>query len=82
MCFKWVRFLLMEIKMRVIVIESKWDKFSQNVLNWWKKRRNNPFIKENRVRERSISILQKRYGYTREEATSQLDKHYSNAWLG
>jgi hypothetical protein len=72
----------MEIKMRVIVIESKWDKFSQNVLNWWKKRRNNPFIKENRVRERSISILQKRYGYTKEQATSELDKHYSKAWLG
>ena len=31
--------------------------------------------------ERSISILQKRYGYTKDEAESQLNKHYSKAGL-
>jgi hypothetical protein len=36
----------------------------------------------NSVRERSMIILQKRYGYTREEATYQLDNYYSRAWLG
>jgi hypothetical protein len=72
----------MEIKMKVTITAAKGDKFSQRFLNWWNKRRNNQFMRENNDRERSISILQKRYGYTREEATSQLDKHYSNAWLG
>ena len=68
--------------MIIAVIELKWGKFHQNILNWWNKRRNDQPIKVDLARERSISILQKRYGYTREEATSQLNKHYSRAWLG
>ena len=64
------------------VIENKWVEFRRNVLNWWNKRRNDQFIKVNSVRERSISLLQKRYGYTREKATSELDEHYPRAWLG
>jgi hypothetical protein len=49
---------------------------------WWNKLRHDQFTRLNRVRERSISILQKRYGYGREEAIYQLDKHYSRTWLG
>ena len=64
------------------VFETKWDEFRRKVFNWRNKRRNDQFTKVNNVRERSISILQKRYGYTREDATYQLDKHYSRAWLG
>jgi hypothetical protein len=62
--------------------ETKWDEFRRKVLNWRNKRRNDRLNKLNSVRERSISILQKRYGYTREQATYQLDKHYPKAWLG
>jgi hypothetical protein len=68
--------------MKTAVTESKWDEFRRNLRNSWSKRRNDQFVKVNRVRERSISILQKRYGYTKEEATYQLDKHYPRAWLG
>jgi hypothetical protein len=64
------------------MFESKWNESRRKVLNWWNTRHNDQFIKVNSVRERSINILQKRYGYSREEATSQLDKHYSRAWLG
>ena len=64
------------------VFETKQDEFRWKVFNWWNKRRSDQFIKVNGVRERSIGILQKRYGYTREEATYQLDEHYSKAWLG
>lgn len=63
------------------VLESKWDGFPWKFLNWRNKRRDD-LLKVNSVRERSISILQKRYGYSREEATYQLDKYYSRAWLG
>jgi hypothetical protein len=56
--------------------------FRRNVFNWWNRRRNDQLIQVNSVRERSISILQKRYGYSREEAIYQLDKNYSKAWLG
>ena len=68
--------------MKTAVTGSKWDEFRRNLRNSWSKRRNDQFVKVNRVRERSISLLQKRYGYTKEEATYQLDKHYPRAWLG
>lgn len=58
-------------------IELKWNGFP-----WRKKRRSDQIIKVDSTRERSISILQNRYGYNREEAIYQLDKYYSRAWLG
>jgi 3-isopropylmalate dehydratase small subunit len=62
--------------------ETKWNEFRRNILNGWNKRRNDQLIKVNSARERSISILQERYGYSREQAIYQLDKYYSKAWLG
>jgi hypothetical protein len=64
------------------ILETKWDEFPRTVLNWRNKRRNDQLTKVDRAHERSISILQKRYGYTREAAASELNKHYSKAWLG
>ena len=68
--------------MIIAAIQLKWNEFRRNVLNWWNKGRNDQLIRANSMQERSISILQKRYGYTREEAASQLNKHYSRARLG
>ena len=68
--------------MIIAVIGLKWDEFRRKVINWRKKRRNDQLIKVTGVHERSISILQKRYGYTKEKAASELNKHYSKAWLG
>lgn len=68
--------------MTIAIIELKWDEFRQTMLNWESKRHNDRVMRVNSVHERSISILQKRYGYTREQATYQLDKHYARAWLG
>jgi len=64
------------------VNKSKWDEFYRNVFGWWNNSRKDQFTRVDRAHERSISILQKRYGYTREQATSELDKHYPKAWLG
>lgn len=64
------------------VIQRKWNGFRQNIRNGWDRQRSDQRTTLDDVRERSISILQKRYGYTREQAASELDKHYSNAWLG
>lgn len=55
---------------------TNWDEFRRKVLTWRNQRRENQLIKVNRVRERSIKILQKRYGYTREKATDELNTHY------
>lgn len=68
--------------MAITTVQSRWNEFRRNLINGWNKRRDNRFDTMNNVRERSISILQKRYGYGREEAIYQLDKHYSTAWLG
>lgn len=63
------------------VIRLRWDKFHRKVLYWWNKPRNDQFVKANRLHERSLRILQKRYGYTIEQATYQLRKYYSKARL-
>ena len=68
--------------MVIPVVQSRWAEFRQNLNIGWNKRRDDRFDTMNNVRERSISILQKRYGYGREEAIYQLDKHYPRAWLG
>ena len=62
--------------------ENKWEEYRRKVLNWRNKRSNDQLTKVKSVRERSIGTLQKRYGYTREQAIYQLDKYYSRAWLG
>lgn len=68
--------------MIIATIELKWNEFRQNILNRRNKRRNDQLNRVNSVRERSIKLLQQRYGYTKEKATSELKKHYSKTWLG
>ena len=75
-------FLYIRRKMKNTVIESKRGNFRLDVLSWLSNRRNDQLIEVNSMRERSLRILQKRYGYTREQATYQLDTHYPVAWLG
>jgi hypothetical protein len=64
------------------VNKFNWNGFYRNIFYWWNKRRNDELTKVDRAGERSIIILQKRYGYTKEEAAYQLNKHYSRAFLG
>jgi predicted ATP-grasp superfamily ATP-dependent carboligase len=68
--------------MKIPVIESNWSEFRRKVLTWLQKPRNDQLIQADRMRERSIRILQKRYGFTREQAASELKKHYAGARLG
>jgi hypothetical protein len=69
-------------KMTIARVDLKWFQFRQKIINWQNRHRKDQLARVDRARERSISILQNRYGYTREQATSELDKHYSTAWLG
>jgi uncharacterized protein YjbJ (UPF0337 family) len=56
-------------------------------VNWkkireqWKKRSDDHITRASSKREHSIGILQKRYGYTKEKAASELDEHYPKARL-
>ena len=64
--------------MKTVVAELSWFPFRDRIIGWRTKRRE----VIDHARERSISILQKRYGYSLEQAASELNKHYSKAWLG
>jgi hypothetical protein len=68
--------------MKTMSTELRWFQFHQRIIAWRIKRREDQLAILERAEERSISILQKRYGYTKEQATIELRKHYSKAWLG
>jgi hypothetical protein len=68
--------------MSIATVKLNWNEWRRDIIHVWNRRRGAQLTKVNDVRERSISILQKRYGYTIEQATYQLDKHYPRAWLG
>jgi hypothetical protein len=68
--------------MKTAITELKWFQFRQRFLDRRKKRHEDQLTTLERAEERSINILQKRYGYTKEQATIELRKHYSKAWLG
>jgi uncharacterized protein YjbJ (UPF0337 family) len=59
------------------VAKGNWKK----IRKWWKKRSDDQLTKIDSKREQFIRILQRRYGYSKEEAMSELDKHYSKARL-
>jgi hypothetical protein len=65
-------------KMTIARVDLKWFQFRQRIL----RHRSDQSAKVDYARERSISILQKRYGYDRDKAISELDRHYSKARLG
>lgn len=70
------------MKMKTTTTELKWFQFPQRIIDWRRKHHEDQLAILDRAEERSISILQKRYGYTKEQATYQLRKYYSKAWLG
>lgn len=67
--------------MKTVVTELKWFQFRKRVIDWQEKRDEDRLATVNTGEERSISILQKRYGFTREQAIYQLRTYYSKARL-
>ncbi len=68
--------------MKIGIIEAKWNEFRQKIMNRRNERRTDQIAGVDSAQERSISILQKRYGFSREQAASEIKKHYSKARLG
>jgi hypothetical protein len=62
--------------------DVKWFQVRQRIINWQNRHRSDQSARVDPARERSISILQKRYGFDRKKATSEFDKYYSKARLG
>jgi hypothetical protein len=67
--------------MTVARIDPKWFQFHKRILRWQNKHRSDQNTRLDQVRERSISTLQKRYGFDREKAIAELDRIYSKAQL-
>ena len=61
--------------------ETRSKRLPDKIREWWKKRGEDQLTKTNSKRELFIRVLQKRYGYTKEQATSELDEHYPKARL-
>ena len=68
--------------MKLAITELKWFQFRERIIAWRIKRVGDQLAVIDPASERSIRILQKRSGYSREQAASELKKHYSKAWLG
>lgn len=67
--------------MKTVVAELKWFQFRERIIEWQKRRAEEQLAVVDPGEERSISILQKRYGFTREQAIYQWRKYYSKARL-
>jgi len=67
--------------MKIAVPELKWFQIRERMIDWQKKHTEDQPVAVDLGEERSISILQKRYGFTREQAIYQLRKYYSKARL-
>ncbi len=62
-------------------IEILSNKIHLKIIQWWRKHSAELVLRIKGKRDQSIEILQKRYGYTKEQAASEYKKHYSNATL-
>jgi hypothetical protein len=58
-------------------ITLKWQMFFGNVQKWVAQHRQAQHTEADNKHEQYVSILQKRYGYTREKAAYELKRRYS-----
>jgi uncharacterized protein YjbJ (UPF0337 family) len=58
-------------------INSQWQMFYGNIQKRVAQYRQSQLIEADNKHEQYVSILQKRYGYTREKAVYELKKRYS-----
>jgi hypothetical protein len=67
--------------METVVTKFKWFQFRERIIDWQEKHANEELVRVRPGEERSIGILQKRYGLTRQQAIHQLRKYYAKARL-
>jgi uncharacterized protein YjbJ (UPF0337 family) len=63
------------------IIAGKWNEFRGKIGDWQEKLSSTQPVKANGNREEFVGILQERYGYDKEKAESELEKHYSKIIL-
>ena len=63
------------------IIHGKWNQLRGYIRKWLDNRSDVRLTRVDHQREQLIGILQKRYGYTQEKASFELNKHYSKVRL-
>ncbi len=57
------------------ILKSQWTQIRGQIKAWWSVLTDDDLDKINGRRDRLISMLQKKYGFTKDEATRELDDH-------
>ena len=57
------------------ILKSQWKQIRGQIKVWWSVLTDEDLDKINGRRDQLISVLQQKYGFTKEEATRELDDH-------
>ncbi len=57
------------------ILKSQWMQIRGQIKQWWSVLTDEDLDKINGRRDRLISMLQKKYGFTKDEASRELDDH-------
>ena len=57
------------------ILKSQWTQIRSQIKEWWSVLTDDDLDKINGRRDQLIGMLQKKYGFTKEEATRELDDH-------
>ena len=57
------------------ILKGQWKQIRGQIKEWWGVLTDDDLDKINGRRDRLISMLQKKYGFTKEEAARELDDH-------
>jgi len=63
------------------ILKSQWTQIRGQIKVWWSVLTDEDLDKINGRRDRLISMLQKKYGFTKDEATRELDDHLAQMKL-
>ncbi len=63
------------------ILKSQWTQIRGQIKEWWSVLTDEDLDKINGRRDRLIGMLQKKYGFTQEEAARELDDHLAQLKL-
>ena len=61
--------------MKEDILKSQWTQIRSQIKEWWSVLTDDDLDKINGRRDQLIGMLQKKYGFTEDEATRELDDH-------
>jgi uncharacterized protein YjbJ (UPF0337 family) len=73
----WRYNLLWEELLNKDILEGEWKQMRGKVRSWWRKITNTDFARIAGNLETLTDVLQEKYGYTRQQAETEIDKRLS-----